>query len=209
MTKLILKNTVVSAVALLLLGGALTLTNTAEARLYKWVDENGNVSYQDRPPPTNHDDTTQVLNSRGITVKRIPGSEEQKKIDAARLVQEKSDRWDKELRDSFPTEEDLLRTRDKRLGLVDGLISRMHDQLVDLNSRLASLDSQIRSRAERKLKPSAALDADRIAVIRGINSTNALIKSKLNERRKIARKFGTDLKRYREIAPSVSATYAE
>ncbi len=182
------------------------LSTPADARLYKWVDEHGNVSYQDVPPPTNHDESTQVLNSQGVTVKRIPGREEQKQLDAEKAQLAKSKQRDKALTDTFPTEADLIRTRDKRLGLIDGMITRMHDQLVILNTRLATIESKIEKRAQNGLAPSATLDSDRVAITRGINSTNALIRSKLNERRKVSQKFGADLERYRELA-TTSASY--
>ncbi len=182
------------------------LSTPADARLYKWVDEQGNVSYQDVPPPSNHDDSTQVLNSQGVTVKRIPGREEQKQLDAERAQLAKIKQRDKALTDAFPTEADLLRTRDKRLGLIDGMITRMHDQLVILNTRLATIESKIEKRAQNGLPPSATLDSDKVAITRGINSTNALIRSKLNERRKVSQKFGSDLERYRELA-TTSASY--
>ncbi len=182
------------------------LSTPADARLYKWVDEHGNVSYQDVPPPSNHDDSTQVLNSQGVTVKRIPGRQEQKQLDAEQAQLAKIKQRDKALTDAFPTEADLIRTRDKRLGLIDGIITRMHDQLVILNTRLASVESKIDSRVQKGLAPSATLDSDRVAITRGINSTNALIRSKLNERRKVSQKFGADLDRYRELA-TTSASY--
>lgn len=182
------------------------LSTPADARLYKWVDEDGNVSYQDVPPPSNHDDSTQVLNSQGVTVERIPGREEQRQMEAEQAQMAKLKQRDKALTDAFPTEADLIRTRDKRLGLIDGMISRMHDQLVILNTRLATIDSKISNRVQKGLPPSATLDADKVAITRGINSTNALIRSKLNERRKVARKFGADLDRYRELA-TTSARY--
>lgn len=195
----------VSTVSLLIL---VLLSTPADARLYKWVDEHGNVSYQDVPPPSNHDDSTQVLNSQGVTMERIPGREEQRQMEAEQAQLAKVRQRDKALTDAFPTEADLTRTRDKRLGLIDGMISRMHDQLVILNTRLATIDSKIDTRVQKGLAPSATLEADKVAITRGINSTNALIRSKLNERRKVARKFGADLDRYRELA-STSARYED
>ena len=104
---------------------------------------------------------------------------------------------------SFPAEADLTRTRDKRLGHIDGTVTRMHDQLVILNTRLGLIEDKIANRVTRGLKPSNALQSDRVAVLRSIDSTNALIKSKLKERRHVATKFESDLERYRELAIGV------
>ena len=182
-------------------GAVLVMTmSTADARWYKWVDESGNISYQDRPPPANYDESTQVLNAQGVTVQRIPSREEQAKMDAEAQIEQAKNQRDEMLIKSFPAETDLTRTRDKRLGHIDGTVTRMHDQLVILNSRLVLIEDKISNRVSRGLKPSSALESDRVAVLRSIDSTNALIKSKLKERRHVAAKFESDLIRYRELA---------
>lgn len=184
-----------------LFGAVLVMTmSTADARWYKWVDESGNISYQDRPPPANYDESTQVLNAQGVTVQRIPSRDEQAKLDAEAQVEQAKNQRDEMLIKSFPAETDLTRTRDKRLGHIDGTVTRMYDQLVILNSRLGLIEDKISNRVTRGLKPSNALESDRVAVLRSIDSTNALIKSKLKERRHIAAKFESDLERYRELA---------
>lgn len=177
--------------------------STADARWYKWVDENGNISYQDRPPPANYEESTQVLNAQGVTVQRIPSREEQAKLDAEAQLEQAKNQRDEMLIKSFPAEADLTRTRDKRLGHIDGTVTRMHDQLVILNTRLGLIEDKITNRVTRGLKPSNALQSDRVAVLRSIDSTNALIKSKLKERRHVATKFESDLERYRELAIGV------
>ncbi len=179
---------------------ALMTMSTADARWYKWVDENGKISYQDKPPPTNYNESTQVLNTQGVTVKRIPSRAEQQKLDEEKRIKEAKNQRDEMLVKSFPSETDLTRTRDKRLGHIDGTVTRMYDQMVILNSRLVLIEDKISKRAERGLAPSEALDSDRAAVIRSIDSTNALIKAKLKERRLVASMFDDDLQRYRELA---------
>lgn len=173
--------------------------NSADARWYKWVDESGNISYQDKPPPANYDESTQVLNNHGVTVKRIPSIEEKRLLAEKEALEQRQHKRDQALIKSFPSEEDLLRTREKRIGHIDATVSRMHDQLVILNNRLTSIDKRIDHRKTQGLESSASLSSDRVAVIRSINSTNALIKSKLKERRQVAAKFDGDLDRYREL----------
>jgi hypothetical protein len=178
---------------------ALFSLNSADARWYKWVDESGNISYQDKPPPANYDESTQVLNSHGVTVKRIPSAEEERQMAQQKELEYQRQKRDQALIKSFPSEEDLLRTREKRIGHIDATVSRMHDQLVILNNRLVSIENKINYRKSQGMRHSTSLDSDRVAVIRSINSTNALIKSKLKERRQVAAKFDSDLDRYREL----------
>ncbi|OED39205.1 hypothetical protein AB833_16885 [Chromatiales bacterium (ex Bugula neritina AB1)] len=187
------------AAVITLLSLALFIPDQASARWYKWVDDSGNISYQDRPPPANYGNSTQVLNERGVAVKRIP-SKQERKAQEAKLAAARAQRLhDQMLIKSFPHEEDLTRTRDKKLGHIDGTVSRMHDQLVILNSRLVSINAKIERNGTRGQSSNASLESDKIAVIRSIDSTNALIKSKLRERRQVAKKFSADLNRYREL----------
>ena len=132
----------------------------ADARWYKWVDENGNISYQDKPPPANYDNSTQVLNTRGVTVKRIPSVEEERLMAEQKAIESQRHQRDQALIKSFPSEGDLLRTREKRLGHIDATVSRMHDQLVILNNRLLSIESKISNREEQGRKPSPSLGTD-------------------------------------------------
>ena len=175
------------------------LATPASARWYKWVDEDGNISYQDQPPPSNFEESSQVLNENGVTLQTIPSKQEQVEIDRQAAITAERRQRDEALLKAFPTEYDLTTTRDQRIIHIDGAVARMHDQLVILNSRLVSVEDRINVRVDRNLSPSDALESDRIAVIRSIDSTNALIKSKLRERRLVMAQFDRDLVRYRAL----------
>jgi len=192
--------------AVVVIAGLAMIATPASARWYKWVDEDGNISYQDQPPPSSFEESSQVLNENGVTLKTIPSKQEQDELDRqAAVIAEKRQR-DEALLKAFPTEYDLTTTRDQRVLHVDGTIARMHDQLVILNSRLVSIEDRINVRIDRNLSPSDALESDRIAVMRSIDSTNALIKSKLRERRLVMAQFDRDLVRYRELISGTAST---
>ena len=57
------------AAAIAVLTGLALIATPANARWYKWVDEDGNISYQDRPPPSSFEQSTQVLSEHGVTLK--------------------------------------------------------------------------------------------------------------------------------------------
>lgn len=193
-------------IAISLVTAAALITSPASARWYKWVDENGNISYQDRPPPSSFEESTQVLSQQGVTLETIPSKQEQLELDRlAKLAQEKKQR-DEALLKAFPSESDLINTRDERVVHIDGAIARMYDQMVILNTRLISIEDRIAERVERNLAPSDAFESDRIAVLRSIDSTDALIRSKLRERRQIIAQFDRDLIRYRDLKLNNTAT---
>lgn len=191
--------------------GVALVTTPASARWYKWIDENGNISYQDRPPPSSFEESTQVLSQQGVTLETIPSKQEQMELDRqAKLAQEKKQR-DQALLKAFPNESDLISTRDARVVHIDGAIARMYDQMVILNNRLISIEDRIQERVDRNLDPSDEFESDRIAVLRSIDSTEALIRSKLRERRQIIAQFDRDLYRYRDLKHNntTTATYSD
>jgi len=193
------------AAMLLLVAGLALVASPADARWYKWVDEDGNISYQDHPPPSDFEESSQVLNDHGVTLKRIPSKQEALELARLERIEAAKRQRDDALMRAFPNEGDLLETREKRITHIDGAIGRLDDQMIILNTRLASIEERINTRMDRNLAPSAALDSDRIAVLRSIDSTNALITSKLNERRQVGAKFDSDLERYRELKGTTTA----
>lgn len=201
-----------ATVTIAVVTGVAMITTPASARWYKWVDENGNISYQDRPPPSSFEESTQVLSQQGVTLETIPSKQEQIELDRqAEIAKEKKQR-DEALLRAFPHESDLISTRDARIVHIDGAVARMYDQMVILNTRLISIEDRIEQRVERQLEPSDELESDRIAVLRSIDSTDALIRSKLRERRQIISQFDRDLNRYRKLkrqSNTTTATYAD
>jgi len=120
------------AAAIAVVTGLAMIATPANARWYKWVDEDGNISYQDRPPPSSFEESTQVLSDSGVTLKTIPSKQEQIELDRQAQIERKKQQRDEALLKAFPNESDLITTRDKRVVHIDGAISRMHDQLVIL-----------------------------------------------------------------------------
>ena len=53
--------------SLLFLATGLVLAGSAQAKVYKWVDENGEVHYSETLPPDFQDKKADVLNNEGVT----------------------------------------------------------------------------------------------------------------------------------------------
>jgi len=96
---------------------------------------------------------------------------------------------------------DLTRTRDDRIGMIDGLISRLDDRIRILSERLSVVDKRIlqqeKSRGEENAQES--LYAEQHSIQRNIENAWSLIDSKAAERSVVAVKFEDDLIRYREL----------
>lgn len=177
-----------------------TVSAQERFRVYK-LDEQGNVTYQDRAPNSDQDDGHSILTKQGMVLQEVLSREERRverqrarEIELARIR-------DRALLATFTTEEDLIRTREDRIGMIDGLISRLDDRIRILSERLSVVDKRIQ-RQEKNVGEGQAQDAlyaEQTSIQRNIENAWSLIDAKANERSEVAEKFDSDLDRYREL----------
>jgi len=193
-----LLKTTVGATTLLLCSAVM---NTALAeRVYK-LNDKGLTVYQDRAPTPSQDTGHQVLNNRGVVMENVKSRDERRK---QRVVERKlatAAAHDRALLATFTTVEDLQRTRDERVGMIDGLIERLDDRVKILTERQERIESRIESHEDALGEGNAAesLYEDRASVARNIENAWSLVDAKAMERAEVAKKFDADLKRYREL----------
>jgi hypothetical protein len=172
--------------------------SVANAEVFRY-EKDGKVTYGDYVPPSGFDAGHSVLNSQGVVLKQVKSREERRearrKEQAAKVVR----LGDKTLLKTFTEEEDLTRTRNERLGLVDDQITRLDDRVRILKESLIGVIQRIRD-AERSNgadnAPSEFYEKQ-VNVKKKIENTWTLIDSRAVERNKMATKFEADLIRYR------------
>ena len=185
---------------------ALTTAATAD-KLYKWVDENGNIYYSDKIPPKANKGAHSLLNEQGVTVenKGAPKTpeqiEEEQELERLRkekeLVIKKQQAKDKVLLKTFRSEDDLILARDGKLRSVDnyieitkGNIKRFKDKLSIMQGRAAEL--------EKAGKPvSKKFQDDMEAIKRQINQSYASIVSREQTKEDIRTSYQYDIDRFR------------
>lgn len=170
----------------------------AAGSVYKY-NEGGSVIYQDRPPASSQDDGHSVLNEQGVTLRRIPSRDERLKLRAEREAARREKIRDRALLATFSTEEDLIRTRDDRIGMIDGLINRLDDRIRVLSDRLSTIDSRIDVQESNGSSANEALYTERQSILRNIENAWSLVDSKAAERTSLMSKFKDDLVRYRQL----------
>lgn len=193
----------------LALGLALLTGSVAAAKLYRWVDENGNVHYSDKVPPAAMQGEHTRLNERGITVERQEPvknaeararDEELAKLRAEqqRLADEQKAR-DAALLRTFRTEDDIILTRNGKLAAVDAQIQlaqsnikRLKRQLAGMQTNAAKLEKQ-----GRKLSPNQQRDID--TTQNQIEDAYAAILRRERDKTQITASYADDLKRFREL----------
>ena len=110
---------------------------SAQAGLYRWVDENGAVHYGDKVPAKYLKKEHDELNEQGTTVKKhdraMTAAEkaEKKREEAKRKRLENEKRAqalrDRVLTDTYTTERDLVAARDARLDAIDSQLQLSKD----------------------------------------------------------------------------------
>lgn len=159
------------------LAGSLALCSlAAEARLYRWVDENGRVQFSDKPPPAGAKGVSE-LDQRGV-VRKTPAkaasagdaalrAEEQQK-----LIEQK--RRDNALLQSFSKPEEIDFLRDRQVDAVRARLQTnklqqqaVAEKLARLNAQSESLSSagkpvpdSVKNNLEAARKEQATLEAD-------------------------------------------------
>lgn len=126
---------------------------SAQAKMYKWVDENGQMHFGDRIPTEYQRKAHEELNDSGIVMKRkgpektAEQKREEKRLEKKRekmLQAEKiKQQRDRVLLDTYTTERDLIVARDSRLDAVGSQINLAETIVRDSNKKIQSLEKQV------------------------------------------------------------------
>ncbi|HRQ65431.1 MAG TPA: DUF4124 domain-containing protein [Xanthomonadaceae bacterium] len=180
-----------------------------QKRLYRWVDEDGNVFYSDQIPPDEVDRARDEFSERGTRagqVERAPTAEERAaaaaaaaaEADAARAEADEA-RARRNLLIAFPHEEDLLRTQRQRVDVIDSTINAFRASLSAQERSLAGMLSHAAD-AERSGQRVPERIATSIASLRQqVESQMAQIAAKEAEKEELLRVQEIELQQYREI----------
>lgn len=188
---------------------ALLPLQSESARLYKWVDEEGNVHYGDKVPPQHSKQERKVLNDQGVQVDTLEAAKtpeqiaEERRLEEIRREEERQKArqraHDRMLLSTFTTEDDMIMTRDGKIaaiesviGITRGRIEKLEQEIEEDTRRAANLE-----RAGRAVPDD--LD-ERIAGNRErIERYERFIETKQQEQEAIRRQFEADIRRFREL----------
>lgn len=125
----------------------------AQAKLYKWKDENGQIHYGDKVPARYLKGERKELNEQGAVLKTIDRAktpeerEEQRRLDAiakqeALKVKEKR-KQDRVLLDTYTTERDLIIALDARIDAVNSQIQLSESIIESAKHKLERTENRI------------------------------------------------------------------
>ncbi|MCK4834221.1 MAG: DUF4124 domain-containing protein [Gammaproteobacteria bacterium] len=126
---------------------------SVQAKMYRWVDENGQMHFGDKIPTKylvrEHDE----LNEQGVKIKHKAAAKtaEEKREDRRlkaeqkkeELIAKKKRQRDRVLLDTYTTERDLVVARDSRLDAVGSQIQLAETIIKDSNNKIETMEKKI------------------------------------------------------------------
>lgn len=183
--------------------------STVDARLYRWVDEQGEVHYSDRVPPRATRQEQRIYNQEGRYVETRKAAKTQEEIEAEqKLAAEREElrrrmelqaRRDRVLRSTFTSVEEIERARDERVAIIDSSIELANRKLLENRLKLDKLEKRKASMGKVGKKPSESMENQIAATRDSINITQVELKVKRSERVLTEELFNADIARFKEL----------
>lgn len=183
-------------------------TVEAKKKMYKWVDENGNISYSDIVQPEQNKKAHEELNEQGVIIQKIgnartPEEFHQEKL--ALLEKKKEEAKQKKIAErrqniikAYTNEKEIIRLKDERLASLDRNIELAEQSLVFQKTSKEQLMSRAADSERNGQIVSEALKS-RIEIIKEkIDYQLKFIEVKKKEINNVIQKFETDINIYRE-----------
>jgi Domain of unknown function (DUF4124) len=183
-------------------------------KLYRWVDESGNVHYSDRVPPDQSRQNRVLLNEQGVTVGSEQGAltdDERRALEETRLAEETARiaaedaaRRDQILLDTYLSVDDIEEIRDRWLELVESQITVTDLYLASQRQKLEALQRKrllYAPYSERENAPpvpeNLALEISRTES--SIETFEQRLVDSRAEQEEIRQNFQADIVRFREL----------
>lgn len=194
-------------------------TSALAANLYKWIDENGEVRYSDRLPPSQVKQKRQILNERGVVIdtkeaaktpEELAADKEAKRIRDAEIAEEKRRKEEQAKHDrvlllTFSSEEEMMSVRDNRIEVIDSVIRLIENSISTTEKRLIKLENNAEEAFISKGKEVPGGLAQNIEFFtRKIANRKEQLRLKQEEKRKIDEQFDKDLDRFRWLKSNTS-----
>ena len=147
----------------------LSLSFNVEAKLYKWVDNQGITHYGEVIPPEYANKERETLTKSGLIEKQpekiTPAEIQAKKdADAKKKVEERAEieqkRRDSALLNTYSNEKEIDMARDRSLELVNARIDSNKTLLKSTQSSLDDLNKEVAARTSQKQKIPHSLTED-------------------------------------------------
>ncbi|MDJ0880332.1 MAG: DUF4124 domain-containing protein [Gammaproteobacteria bacterium] len=196
-------------------------------KLYKWVDEEGNIRYSDRLPVDQAKQKHHTLTPDGrvLETKEAAISPEQRKRERAerkRLEEEArrqaelaarqkaiQDHHDNVLLMTFSNESEILEAKDERVAVIESVIKLLRKNIKNEQAKLDRLEQRAYQQyIEKDLVVPGGLAQNIEYFSEKILNIQQQLALKLDERDRVKQQYANDLLRYRELTQAQQAAEA-
>lgn len=176
-------------------------------KLYKWVDNQGQVHFGDHVPDEYANQERRVFNKQGVEIERVEAQktpEQQAAEDQKNKAAEERLRRDHNLVTTFASVEEIERLRDQRLGLLADQIKVATQFLEILHGRLEKMRSDVTRFKPYSEKPTAPrmpdlMAEDLVRIGADIRTQEDNLRQKRDEESDLRVQFTSDIARYKEL----------
>ncbi len=187
---------------------SMALSLSAEAKLYKWVDDKGTTHYGEVIPPEYADKQRDTLKKSGLLEKRPEKTdpeairakeeaEQKRKIDSRASVEQQ--RRDSALIDTYSNEKEIDLALERSLVLINARVESNKELLISSQGTLAGLNKEVETRTKQGKKTHASLTKDITQTeTRVAKYTSELVKSE-DELASVKTRFENDKILYRKL----------
>lgn len=184
---------------------------TQAGKLYRWVDEQGQVHYSDKVPAEAAGQKRDVLSKQGVTQETVEAAktpeqlaeeERQTKLkeEEKRRAEEQAAR-DRILLQTYTTEDDIIIVRDGKIAALEAYINVADGRIGKLTQQLTALRKQA-EQAGANAPNAAKVQQDIANTEKQIRENRDFVSAKRREQDEIRAQYDQDLRRFREIKGS-------
>ncbi len=178
-----------------------------QAKMYKWVDEDGNMHFGDKIPAKYLAKEHDELNEHGIKARhkeaektaaeKAEDKRRKQELEQAARDAEKKKRLDRVLLDAYDSERDLIKARDSRLDDVALQIQLSEAVINGSSKKLASLEKKVAQAKSSNHEVPANLYSGIEIEKKQIATQNRVMASHKKRSEEISLKYDDYIKRFR------------
>jgi len=171
----------------------------AEAKLYKWVDENGTTHYGETIPPNYANRNTQTLEKGRLQERESAREKPGKNSISLSRDEEQARRRDNALINTYSSEKEIDLARDRNLQQVEARTNSFSVLLKSAQENLVSLQQEAEEMTKQGRKVFKSLEEDMVEANAHIAKLENDLNQSLKETEAVKARYAADKARYREL----------
>jgi len=186
----------------------LAITTNADAGLYKWTDERGNIHYSDKIPVEAVNRESRQLSQQGLTIRKT----EQARTTTQPLAKTESDeqrarqaerdkllaaRRDRALVESYTNEKEIDLAKARAVATIDGQVQSAQAYIAQMQKRREELESKKSTYAPRPVPGALMFELESIDA--ELARQAEFVAAKKKESASVAARYDADKQRFHEL----------